>query len=127
SGPDAAAADPCYGGADERSRTGTGQMVQSVAWFRLPDARRGDAGYFRPHGNIAPVRHDGTAPRPVRAGALRTGPEGHDGGRSPPRKRRAHLPRAAGRLASAARFAAALLVDSYVVLAFRASAQATEQ
>src|SRR6202030_176277 len=96
SGPDAAAADPCYCGADERSRTGTGQMVQSVAWLRLPDARRGDAGYLRPHGNAAAVRPDGTSPRPVRPGALRTGAEGHDGGRSPPgRRRRSYLALAA--------------------------------
>ena len=41
-----------------------------LARFRLPDARRGDAGHLRPHGNAAPVRHDRTAAGPVRAGAL---------------------------------------------------------
>ena len=64
-----------------------------VKWFnrlarlRLPDARRGDAGHLRAHGDAAPLRHDRTAPRPVRPGALRAGPEGLDGGRSAPRRR----------------------------------------
>ena len=53
-----------------------------VKWFnrlarlRLPDAGRGDAGYFRAYGNVAPLRPDGTAPRPVRAGRFGPGPKG---------------------------------------------------
>src|SRR3984885_15149554 len=109
-------------------------MVQSIAWFRLPDARRRDAGHLRPHGNAAPVRPDGTAPRPVRPGALWTGPEGHDGGRSSPRGRRRPYLALAARAAClasalpwAARFAAALLVGAYVAFAFPAPVQAAQQ
>ncbi len=70
SGADAAAANPCYCSADKRSRTGTGQMVQSAARVRLPDAGGGDAGHFRPYGNVAPLRPGRAAARPVRPGTL---------------------------------------------------------
>src|ERR1700759_4579650 len=64
-------------------------MVQQASRVRLPHARGGDAGYLRPYGNFAPVRADRTAAGAIRPGALRAGPEGHDGGRSAPRKRTA--------------------------------------
>ena len=73
SGADAAAANPCYCHPDERSRTGTGEMVQSASRFRLPDARGGDPGHLCPHGNVAPVRHHRVAAGPVRAGPVRAG------------------------------------------------------
>ena len=63
SGADAAAANPCYCDADERPRTGTGQMVQSASRLRLSDARGGHARHFRAHGNAAPLRHDRIAAR----------------------------------------------------------------
>src|SRR6516162_9411543 len=129
SGPDAAAADPCYGDPDKRSRTGTGQMVQSVAWLRLPDAGGGDAGHFRAYGNAAPVRHDRTAARPVRAGPLRTGAEGHDGRRSPSRRRtaRSHLSLITpiARWAAARSIAVALFVTACALAPARAADQAT--
>src|ERR1019366_10272105 len=79
SGANAAAADPCQRDADQRPGAGAGQMVQPLARIRLPDLRRGDPGYLRAHGNIAPVRDDRAAPRPVRAGPVRTRLEGDDG------------------------------------------------
>src|ERR1700683_345114 len=109
-------------------------MVQSVAWLRLPDAGLGDAGYLRPHGNVAPVRPDGTAPRPVRPGALWTRPEGHDGGRSSPRRRRGppfSLAARIARLASArtpvVRFPAGFFAGACALLALFAQAQAAGQ
>src|ERR1700675_3275247 len=82
SGADAAAADPCQRRPDQRSGAGAGQVVQPASRLRLPDLRRGDSGYFRPYGNPAPLRDDRTAPRPVRAGPVRTRLQGHDGGRN---------------------------------------------
>src|SRR5262249_53889086 len=54
-------------------------MVQSASRLWLRDARGGYPRYFRAHGNSTPLRDDGIAPRPVRAGALRPGPQGPDG------------------------------------------------
>src|SRR3979409_2170986 len=82
-GANAAAADPCQRHPDQRLGAGAGQVVQQAARIRLPDLRRGDAGYFRAHGNIAPVRYDRAAPWPVRAGAVRTRFQGYDGCRNP--------------------------------------------
>ena len=63
--------------------TSTGQMVQSASWFRFPHTRGGDTRYLRAHGNLAPLRHDRIAPRPVCAGAPRPWPQRADGGRGP--------------------------------------------
>src|SRR5437660_12038983 len=57
-------------------------MVQPLARFRLPDLRGGYSGYLRAHGNLAPLRDDRAAPRPVRAGAVRTRLQGNDGRRN---------------------------------------------
>src|SRR6266404_8764812 len=82
SGADAAVADPCQRYPDQRSGTGAGQMVQPLARFRLPDLRGGYAGYLRAHGDLAPLRDDRVAPRPVRAGAVRARLQGNDGRRN---------------------------------------------
>src|ERR1700687_3745255 len=87
SGADAAAADPRQRHPDPWSGTGAGQMLQPLTRIRLPDLRRGHAGHLRAHGNLAPLRDDGAAPRPVRAGAVRTRLQGHDGRRNPAGKR----------------------------------------
>src|SRR6201986_1666018 len=87
SGADAAAAHPCHGDPDLRPRAGAGQMVQPLARLRLPDLRRGYAGYLRAHGDAAPLRHDRAAPGTICAGPLWAGFQGHDGGGNPPRNR----------------------------------------
>src|SRR5215212_8002560 len=87
SGADAAAADTCQRHSDERSRAGAGQMVQQAAWFRLPDLRGGDTGYLRAHGDPAPLRNDGAAPRAICAGAVRTRFQGDDGRGDPAGRR----------------------------------------
>src|SRR6202011_3827252 len=71
----------------QRPGAGAGQVVQPLTRIRFPDLRRGDAGYLRAYGNIAPVRDDRVAPRPVRAGAVRTRFQGDDGCRNPAGKR----------------------------------------
>ena len=43
----------------------------------------GTPDIFRTHGDIAPLRDDRVAPRPVRAGAVRARLQGHDGRRNP--------------------------------------------
>src|ERR1700675_4837475 len=58
-------------------------MVQSPARIRLPDLWRGDAGHIRTHGDVAPLRDDRVAPRPVRAGPVWAWLQGHDGRRNP--------------------------------------------
>src|SRR6266403_838334 len=82
SGANAAAADPCQRHPDQRPGTGAGEMVQPLTRIRLPDLRGGDAGYLRAHGNLAPLRDDRAAPRPVRAGAVRARLQGNDGRRN---------------------------------------------
>src|ERR1700683_5844075 len=62
-------------------------MVQSASRLRALHAGRGHAGYFRAHGDAAPLRSSRTAARPVHHGALRTGSQGLDGDRGPPRGR----------------------------------------
>src|SRR3979490_2857624 len=79
----AAAADPCQRHPDQRPGAGAGQVVPEAARRGDPDLRRGDAGYLRAHGNIAPVRYDRAAPWAVRAGAVRTRFQGYDGCRNP--------------------------------------------
>src|SRR5712691_356896 len=91
SGADAAAADPCQRYPDQRSGTGAGQMVQPLTRIRLPDLRGGYAGYLRAHGNLAPLRDDRAAPRPVRAGAVRTRLQGNDGRRNSAGERLARI------------------------------------
>src|SRR5258706_5164396 len=91
SGADAAAEDPCQRHPDQRPGTGAGQMVQPLAWIRLPDLRGGYAGYLRAHGNPAPLRDDRAAPRPVRAGAVRARLQGNDGGRNSAGERLARI------------------------------------
>ena len=59
--------------------------------FRLPDLRGGYAGYLRAHGNLAPLRDDRAAPRPVRAGAVRARLQGNDGRRNSARERLAGI------------------------------------
>src|SRR6266436_6441881 len=78
---DAAAKDPCQRHPDQWPGTGAGQMVQPVARIRLPDLRGGYPGHLRAHGNLAPLRDDRAAPRPVRAGAVRARLQGNDGRR----------------------------------------------
>src|SRR4030088_414685 len=87
SGANATAADPCQRHPDQRPGAGAGQVVQPAARIRLPDLRGGDAGYFRAHGNPAPVRDDRAAPRPVRAGPVRPGFKGEEGCQNPAEKR----------------------------------------
>ncbi len=90
-GADAAAAHPCHGDADQRARARAGQMVQPAARVRLPDPRRGHARHLRAHGDAAPLRPRRAAARADRAGALRAGAEGPDGGRSASRWRPARV------------------------------------
>src|SRR5436305_11313509 len=87
----AAAADPRQRYPDQRSGTGAGQMVQPLTRIWLPDLRGGYAGYLRAHGNLAPLRDDRAAPRPVRAGAVRTRLQGNDGRRNPAGERLAGI------------------------------------
>src|SRR5580692_6281741 len=98
SGANAAAADSCQRHPDQRPGAGAGQMVQPAARIRLFDLRRGDAGYFRAHGNTAPLRDDRAAPRPVRAGAVRTWFQGNDGRRNSAGKRLAGFVVALGQI-----------------------------
>src|SRR5437762_10909829 len=83
SGADAAGAHPCYGRADKRARTSTGQMVQSASRLRFLNPRGGHARHFRAHGNAPTLRHGGIAPRPVRLGALWPWSQRPDGRRGP--------------------------------------------
>ncbi len=62
--------------ADQRSGTGAGQMVRPPARLRLPDHGSGYARHLRSYGDVAALRHDGTASRPVRHGALWPGGKG---------------------------------------------------
>ena len=57
-GADAAAAYPRDGDGDQRARASAGEMVQSAARIRLSHAGRRHSRYFRPYGNIAPLRPD---------------------------------------------------------------------
>src|SRR6516164_6403811 len=86
-GPDVAAPDPCNGHSDQRSGASTGKMVQPPARLRLPDLRGRHPRHLRAYGNVASLRDDRTASRPVRVGTLRTRLQGHDGGRNPARDR----------------------------------------
>src|ERR1700761_2292039 len=81
SGADAAAANACQRHSDQRSRAGTGQVVQSAARLRFPEPRRGDTGYLRAHGDLAPFRNDRAASWSICDGPVRARLEGHDGGR----------------------------------------------
>src|ERR1700732_3087993 len=58
-------------------------MVQPPARIRLPDLWRGHAGHICTHGDVAPLRDDRVAPRPVRAGPVWARLQGHDGRRNP--------------------------------------------
>lgn len=87
SGADVAATDPRQRHPDQWARAGTGQVVQSAAWVRLPDARRGDTGHLCPYGDLAPLRNDRTASGPICDGPLWAGLKGHDGGRDLSRER----------------------------------------
>jgi hypothetical protein len=75
------AARPCHRDCDQRARARTGEVVQSAAWFRLPDPRRGRTRHFRAYGDLAPLRLDRVAAGPVRPRSLWTRGQGTDGGR----------------------------------------------
>src|SRR5262249_54121990 len=64
-------------------------MVQSPARLRIRDARRRYAGYFRAHGDLAPLRDHRIAARSMGARALRAWPQGPHGDRCAARRRSA--------------------------------------
>src|SRR5258707_13935772 len=62
-------------------------MVQSFARIWVLDPGRRHARHLCAYGDAAALRHHRAAAGPVRAGALRTWPQGNDGGGGAPRRR----------------------------------------
>src|ERR1044072_615887 len=97
-------------------------MVQPHQGFRLPDARRGDRGHFRPYGNASPLRPHRAAAGPGRAGAVRARGQGPDGGGNPSRQSQSREPVALMRI-SFPSFIKSALAALFLILAGSAVAQ----